>query len=74
MAKTIREAVTESIRWHGDSDFWRNQLSDELCRIHTRNSLRPDDYLDDMTWAEHRRARGYVPSQRARLDMSIEAL
>lgn len=74
MAKTIREAVAQTVAWHGHSDYWVNELDEPLGLIHTRNKLRPNDYLDDMRWAENRRARGFAPSRRARLDMPTEAL
>ncbi len=74
-AKTIREAVAATIAWHGHSDFWVNELAPhELCIAHVRNKLRPNDYLDDMRWAERRRGNGFNPVQRARLDMPTEAL
>ena len=74
MAKTIREAVAECIALHGHSDFLVCRLDDDLSLIHTGNRMRPDDYLDDMRWAEDRRARGYAPADRALLDMPLSAI
>jgi hypothetical protein len=56
-------------RVHGESDFWKNHLQEPMP--HVRNKMRPDDYLDDMRWAEDRRGRGWLPEQRAKLDMPM---